>query len=141
MRVASRSAANYILVIILIKSIYIIMKTDTEIRGFIIGLIFIIFIVKIIKRILKIPRPIMNELSTYGMPSTRSASLFFIITYIYLTNKNLKMNTILILILCVIIACSLKFILKEHSLIQLLAGGILGIIIANIVYKITKIYK
>ena len=117
------------------------MKTDTEIRGFIIGLIFIIFIVKIIKRILKIPRPIMNELSTYGMPSTRSASLFFIITYIYLTNKNLKMNTILILILCVIIACSLKFILKEHSLIQLLAGGILGIIIANIVYKITKIYK
>ena len=32
------------------KSIYKIMKTDIEIRGFIIGLLFIIFIVKVIKR-------------------------------------------------------------------------------------------
>ena len=117
------------------------MKTDIEIRGFIIGLLFIIFIVKVIKRILKIPRPVMNKLSTYGMPSTRAASLFFIIVYIYLTNRELNKNTIFILILCVIIACGLKFILKEHSFIQLLAGGLLGVLIASITYKIIKMYN
>ena len=117
------------------------MKTDIEIRGFIFGLLFIIFIVKVIKRILKIPRPVMNKLSTYGMPSTRAASLFFIIVYIYLTNRELNKNTIFILILCVIIACGLKFILKEHSFIQLLAGGLLGVLIASITYKIIKMYN
>ena len=114
------------------------MKTDIEIRGFILGLIFIIFIVKIIKRVLKIPRPEMNNSSTYGMPSTRAASLIFIIVYIYLVNKDLNKCTIFILISSVIIACGLKFILKEHSFVQLLAGGLLGVIIANITYRIIK---
>ena len=114
------------------------MKTDVEVRGFIIGLVSIIFIVKIIKRILKIPRPFMDKLSTYGMPSTRAASLIFIITYIVLTNKNLNKNTIMILVASVIIACSMKFFLLEHSLIQLTAGGILGFASAHVLFRIVN---
>ena len=68
----------------------------------------------------------MNKLSTYGMPSTRAASLFFIIVYIYLTNRELNKNTIFILILCVIIACGLKFIRKGAFIYSIIGWRIIG---------------
>ena len=65
------------------------MKTNRDIQGFIVGLGLVIIVVKILKRTLKMPRPVMEELSTYGMPSTRAASLMFIISYIILTTPKI----------------------------------------------------
>lgn len=114
------------------------MKTDLEIQGFIIGITCIIIVVKILKRTLRLPRPIMEEISTYGMPSTRAASLVFIISYIVLTSPGISHKTIGILIVAVLVCCGIKFCMKEHSLLQLSMGGILGLIGAIIVHRTVK---
>lgn len=104
------------------------MKTNSEIQGFIVGLGVIIILVKILKRTLRMPRPLMETLSTYGMPSTRGASFMFIITYIILTTPNISKLTIVLLISVVLICCGIKWSMKEHSLLQLTVGGIIGVL-------------
>ena len=80
----------------------------------------------------------MEEISTYGMPSTRAR--FSI--YNKLHNINLSgyiTQTIGILIVAVLICCGIKFFMKEHSLLQLSMGGILGLIGAIIVHRTSSI--
>ena len=108
---------------------------DFEIIKLMLGLGFNILIVKVIKRLLKIPRPLMLNSSTYGMPSTRAASLFFITLYLILTN-NVTRNTIIIMFSITILLCAIKYFMKEHSLLQLLAGSLLGLITAYTFYRI-----
>ena len=55
---------------------------DFELQKFILGITLNIIIVKILKRFLRMPRPIMRKNSTFGMPSTRAATLTFIIVYL-----------------------------------------------------------
>ena len=57
---------------------------DYDIQKFAIGLGLIFLMVKILKRYLKIPRPIMLKNATFGMPSTQSATIFFIIIFLIL---------------------------------------------------------
>lgn len=108
---------------------------DYQIKKFIIGIAIVILLVKILKKYLKQPRP--NEIpdKTYGMPSTRAATLFFIITYLILNNK-LKNNTKIILFLTVLFCCSLKYFMKEHSILQLTMGSILGVIMGYLIFII-----
>ena len=89
-------------------------------------------IVKILKDIIKEHRPIVGK--TYGMPSSRSTVMAFIITFLLL-NNSFKIETKYILVGLGLIAIYLKYYLKEHSLKQIVAGLILGIIIAYIVTK------
>jgi len=108
---------------------------EHQVQKLVFGVVFIIFVVKILKRILKIPRPIMKSSSTFGMPSTRAASLFFIAVYLILTNK-LSNTTKILLITAVSLSCSMKYFLKEHSIEQLVIGALLGIVLAYIIDKI-----
>jgi len=105
---------------------------EHQVQKLVFGLVIIIFLVKILKRLLRIPRPIIKAQSTFGMPSTRAASLFFIAVYLMLTNK-LSKTTKILLIVAVILSCSMKYFLKEHSIEQLVAGAILGIGLAYII--------
>ena len=104
------------------------MKED-KIQNLIIGLVVIIILVKCLKRIIREPRPIMKKDSTFGMPSTRAASIFFLVVYLILVNK-LSNTTYVIFIFAILFCCGMKYLLEEHSINQLTAGAILGTIVA-----------
>ena len=100
------------------------MYSDKEVLKFFGGLVSLQFIVKLGKQLIKEDRPIKSL--TYGMPSTRSAFMFFIVSYLVLTNK-LKRDTILLLVGGLLISLYAKFHMKEHSLRQIVIGAIIGI--------------
>ena len=102
---------------------------EKEIVIFYIGIITLQYIVKLLKNIIKQNRPIQSN--TYGMPSTKSATLFFILSYLFINNKITTKNKILLIILS-IIGISYKLYYKEHSLIQIIIGALIGIIYAYI---------
>ena len=106
---------------------------NIQLQKFAIGLALVIICVKILKKILRHPRPIMTDRDTYGMPSTRAASLFFIIIYLLLNHKNVSKTTIIILFTTAIFCCGIKYFMKEHLLSQLCAGAIVGSILAYLV--------
>ena len=106
---------------------------DEDVQKFIIGLTIVILITRFLKNILKISRP--KKSSTYGMPSSKSSTLFYIIVFLLLFNK-LSKETILIMIASILICCGIKYYSKEHSMFQLLVGAILGLSIAYIVYLV-----
>lgn len=91
------------------------------------GLILLQYIVKFLKKIIKQDRPIKKN--TYGMPSTKSATLFYIMTYLMITN-NLQKKTKIILIILSIIGILYKLLYKEHSYEQIAVGGLIGIVYA-----------
>ena len=107
------------------------MEDKTAIK-FIGGITSSFILVKILKNILKEPRPIVGK--TYGMPSSRSTIMAFIVVFLLL-NYKFKVETKYIIIILGLISIYLKYYFKEHSLKQLIAGLILGIIIAYIVTK------
>jgi membrane-associated phospholipid phosphatase len=109
------------------------MYSDKEALKFFGGLLSLQIIVKLVKRILKESRPIKTK--TYGMPSTRSAFMFFIVTYLIFTN-NLKNETKLLLISGALLSIYMKYHLKEHTINQLLVGGLIGIGYAYLIYKV-----
>ena len=106
-----------------------------ELQKFVLGITLNIIVVKILKRFIRMPRPIMRKNSTFGMPSTRAATLTFIIVYLILVNKPSK-KTIIMMVCAVLFLCSLKYIMKEHSLIQLAMGSLVGLTIGYLIYLI-----
>lgn len=88
------------------------------------GLVSLQYIIKFLKNIIKEDRPIKSK--TFGMPSTKSATLFYTLGYLIGTN-NFKKNTIYLLILLSLIGLLYKLYYKEHSLKQIFIGSIIGI--------------
>ena len=104
---------------------------DLQTRYLGVGLLIVIIAVKILKNAIRQPRPQMFKGSTWGMPSSRAACLFFIFTYLILIN-NLSETTQHVLIGCALLGCLLKYMSKEHSFLQLSAGAVFGILMANL---------
>jgi acid phosphatase family membrane protein YuiD len=100
------------------------MYSDKEVLKFFIGLVTLQFIIKLFKNLIKEDRPIKSN--TYGMPSSRSAFMFFIVSYLIFTNR-LKNTTIFILIIGALLSVYVKFYMKEHSMKQLFFGSCVGI--------------
>ena len=98
------------------------------------GILFSQIIAKLLKKFIKQTRPTLSK--TYGMPSSRATIISFIVFYLIFTNK-FKTNTKLIIIIIGLISLFMKYFIKEHSLIQLLCGIILGLLIAYIFYLIS----
>jgi len=94
------------------------------------GLILLQYIVKFLKKTLKQKRPI--EKNTYGMPSTKSATLFYIMTYLIVMN-NLDKKTKIILFILAVTGILYKLLYKEHSIEQIGVGAIIGIFYAYFV--------
>ena len=108
------------------------MKNNEFILLFI-GILFCLIIAKTLKKIIKQQRPIKSK--TYGMPSSRSIVLTFIVFYLIFTNNfSIKAKSIVFILL--FLSLIIKYILKEHSLNQLLVGFILVFIISLLFSKI-----
>tara|TARA_Y100000389_G_scaffold53241_1_gene49106 strand:- start:3280 stop:3609 length:330 start_codon:yes stop_codon:yes gene_type:complete len=97
-----------------------------------IGILISYILVKYLKSIIKENRPIVGK--SYGMPSSRSTVMAFILFFL-LMNYDFKPNTKIILVILTLLTLSIKYYLKQHSLKQLVVGFILGIIISYIVNK------
>ena len=106
---------------------------DKEAIKFLGGILICYIVAKVLKRVIKQGRPIKGK--TYGMPSSRSTVMTFIVVFL-LMNYKFHDNTKVILIVLGLLSLFMKYYLKEHSLNQLLAGFILGLIIAYIVNKV-----
>ena len=90
---------------------------DYQIIILILGILFSQIVSKILKRIIKQNRPIKSK--TYGMPSTRSTIITFIIFYLILIN-NFKLNTKITIIILGLISISVKYMIKETRFKKLL---------------------
>lgn len=109
------------------------MHNDRSILIFFVGLISLQLIVKLLKRHIEEDRPVPTK--THGMPSTRSAVIFYIITYLILSHK-LKDTTKLILVMGGVITSYVKYYADEHTIKQLLIGGLIGIMYAYLISHI-----
>lgn len=101
------------------------MYSDKYVLKLFLGLIFLQILVKFLKKLFKESRPIKSN--TYGLPSTKAATLVFIATYLVLTNK-LRDSTVVILLTTLLIPIFMKYYSKEHSLKQLVIGGLVGLL-------------
>ena len=109
------------------------MDSNKYVLKLFLGIISLQFIVKCLKVFIKEERPIKSN--TYGMPSSKSATLCFIASYI-LMNHTLKQSTQWIVIISLLLGIYIKYHINEHTLKQLIAGGILGCVYAYILNKL-----
>ena len=100
------------------------MHNDKDVLKFFIGLVSLQFIIKMLKQTIKQNRPVKTK--TYGMPSSRSAFMFYIITFFIITNK-LKQETIVLLLGGALVSVYAKYHMREHNLKQLVIGAFIGI--------------
>lgn len=100
------------------------MYSDKYVLKLFLGLIFLQILVKFLKKLFKESRPIKSN--TYGLPSTKAATLVFIATYLVLTNK-LRNYTVIIIVTALLLPLFMKYYSKEHSIKQLVAGGLVGL--------------
>ena len=108
------------------------MYSDKYVLKLFLGLIFLQILVKFLKKLFKESRPI--KTNTYGLPSTKAATLVFIATYFILTNK-LRGSTVVIILTVLFLPLFMKYYSKEHSLKQLFIGGLVGFLFAYILVK------
>ena len=108
------------------------MYSDKYVLKLFLGLIFLQIFVKFLKKLFKESRPIKSN--TYGLPSTKAATLVFIATYLILTNK-LRDSTIVIIVIALLLPLFMKYYSKEHSLKQLFIGGLVGLLFGYFVFK------
>ena len=102
---------------------------------FLSGILFAQLFAKVLKNIIKQARPIKSK--TYGMPSSRATIISFIVFFLIFTNKfSIKTKSIIIII--GIISLSMKYIIKEHTIYQLLFGISLGLFLSYIFSIISK---
>ena len=108
------------------------MYSDKYVLKLFLGLIFLQILVKFLKKLFKESRPIKSN--TYGLPSTKAATLVFIATYLILTNK-LNSSTVVILVTTLLLPLFMKYYSKEHSIKQLFIGGLVGLLFGYFVVK------
>ena len=102
---------------------------------FLSGILFAQLFTKFLKNIIKQVRPTKSK--TYGMPSSRATILSFIVFFLIFTNK-FSLKTKAIIIIIGVISLSMKYIIKEHTIYQLLFGILLGILLSYIFSIISK---
>ena len=105
---------------------------EKDIISLTLGIFFLKILTKLLKKMINHNRP---NGTKGGMPSFMGALTLYIATYIYLTSKiNIKTFTFIYIF---IIGCLYsKYYMKEHDIYQLLFGGIIGVIFANIINHI-----
>ena len=105
---------------------------DVEAIKLLSGILLSYLVAKILKKVIRQNRPIKGK--TYGMPSSRSTVMSFIILFLVMKYK-FTIKTKIFLIIIGIVTLSMKYYLREHSISQLLFGLILGSLIAYLFNK------
>jgi membrane-associated phospholipid phosphatase len=94
----------------------------------VVGFFMVIVVVKILKKIIQQPRPVGKALGgTYGMPSSRAATIFFLITCILLFLKYPTPSTIIIMVIVAVSLCIAKYLSRDHTIKQLVVGAGIGV--------------
>ena len=106
---------------------------DKEISIFFIGAVLVRIIGKWLKRVIRQPRPVPSN--SYGMPSGRGVIVGYTATYFFLLFPNMNMTTKYVILITSFFACWMKYYLREHSIKQLVAGLVTGIILGYIAYS------
>lgn len=89
---------------------------------------------KVLKNIIKESRPVPSK--TYGMPSSRSTVITFIVLYL-LQNEKLSNRDKALIIAMSSVLIYMKYHYLEHSIQQLIAGVILGSFIYYLIQEST----
>jgi len=132
--------------ILFFLSLFLLFPTRTYLIIYIIGFILNIVINVVLKTIIKQPRPKEdldifnptkkhkhNPFHVYGMPSGHSQKVLFSTAYIYLVFKNTYLTLFYLLISLNTIIQRVRY--KNHTVLQVIAGSILGIVVGYVVYK------
>ena len=105
------------------------MNSDSFIRYYFGGYLFIAIIIKSLKLYLKKKQP--NSYSK-GMPSSRAATISYLTTITFLRHSINDVTQAIILLVCAILF-AMKLIFREHTVKQMGVGAIIGIVIAYVV--------
>lgn len=132
--------------ILLFISIFLLRNTPSFLALYLSGFGFNYLANLLLKSIIKQPRPNENEalfnihvlhnknigVDRYGMPSRHAQLVFFSTIFIYLSLHSHKyINYILLFyIIITIITCSQRIVFNEHSITQVIAGAVIGSILA-----------
>lgn len=103
-------------------------------QSFIVGLIAVQLFIKFLKKVIKQKRPEGATHKDYGMPSRRAGISLYTVCYLLLFIKNISWLSVIVSIIFVAGNFGLKFIHREHSIPQLLVGGVIGSIFGYIFY-------
>jgi hypothetical protein len=106
-------------------------------QSFIVGLIAVQLFIKFLKKVIKQKRPEGATHKDYGMPSRRAGISFYTICYLLLFVKNISWLSVIVSIIFVTGNFGIKYIQHEHSIPQLLVGGIIGVLFGYAFYKLS----
>lgn len=124
---------------LILVSLLLFNKTDIFVV-FIIGYIVNVLLNTTLKKWIHQKRPsnpikfLINEhVSSYGMPSNHSQSIFYCITFLLLSRNKLDVWTLVSLLIC-LLALYERWHFRNHTIEQLMVGMVIGIVIGNIFY-------
>ncbi len=108
---------------------------NNQIIVFFLSILFLNILVKLLKNLIKQSRPISTK--TFGMPSSKSTIITFMLIYL-ISIHNYTNQTLIIIFVLSIFIIYIKHLYKEHSLLQLIVGAIIGFIFAKIIVYLTN---
>ena len=108
---------------------------NNQIVVFFSSILFLNILVKLLKNLIKESRPISTK--TFGMPSSKSTIITFMLIYL-ISIHNYTNQTLIIIFVLSILIIYIKHLYKEHSLLQLIVGVIIGFIFAKIIVYLTN---
>ena len=138
-------------IILATLSLFLLYPTKTYLLFYVVGFIFNIVVNNILKQIIKQPRPkgdldifdpskkhsySHNPVQVYGMPSGHSQMVLFSTTYIYLVLKNIPLTLLYVLLTLNTIVQRIRY--KNHTVMQVIVGSLVGALVACIAYKYAK---
>jgi membrane-associated phospholipid phosphatase len=136
--------------LLLLVSIYLLSSKTYYLIYYIIGFGFNILLNLILKGIIQQPRPtedlkLINiaknngkriSFDVYGMPSGHAQLCFYSTVFIYLVFKNTNITIFYIIISLITMYQRLKY--KNHTLLQVIIGALVGGLFSYLVFELTK---
>ena len=142
------SIGHYGPAILFVITSYSLFERDIYLFVFVIGFILNSFMNLFLKQLFREPRqkdplPFIDSNNLignnyYGLPSGHAQSVFFSLTFLYLTNNSIFMLYIMSCITVVTIYQRWKY--RRHTIKQLIIGSFVGSLFAWTVVYITKMY-
>ncbi len=136
--------------ILLVISVFLLRNTHHYLALYLAGYGFNYLINHLLKSIIKQPRPSENEaifnihvahhkhigFDRYGMPSQHAQLAVFTTIFIYLSLRSHKYihYIFLFFIIITIITCSQRIVFNEHTVTQVIAGAVIGGVLAYIFF-------
>ena len=143
-------------IVLLFSSVYLLWDKHNLFYYYLVGIFLNAILNLVLKGIIKEPRPLEDPKlfnialkhssriifingyphDIFGMPSGHAQSAFFSTIFIYLALKNIKITLIYFFISLLIIYK--RVLLKEHSVLQVIIGSLVGILFGSFIYYMAR---